>query len=118
MMMIYIYIIMKCMSDTFLFIPSWAQERQNETPARPCRLWPSDDDDGDDGDRRARRSPIMITVTMVRIVKKGGCIDDDDDHDNDPDDDGGDGEGRALQSRLQQMRLTLGAYVSALICPT
>ena len=34
------------------------------------------------------------------------------------DDDSGDGEGRALQSRLQQMRLTLGAYVSALICPT
>ena len=49
---------------------------------------------------------------------KGGCIDDVDDHDNDPDDDGGDGEGRALQSRLRQMRLTLGAFVSALICPT
>ena len=66
----------------------------------------------------ALQSSIMITMTMVRILKKGGCIDDDDDHDNDPDDDGGDGEGRALQSRLQQMRLTLGAFVSALICPT
>ena len=35
----------------------------------------------------------MITMTMVRIVKKGGCIDDDDDdHDDDPDDDGDNGE--------------------------
>ena len=42
--------------------------------------------------------------------------DDHDDHHNHDDDD--DGKGRALQSRLKQMRLTLGAYVSALICPT
>ena len=34
------------------------------------------------------------------------------------DDDDDDSEGRALQSRLKQMRLTLGAYVSALICNT
>ena len=27
---------MKCMSVTFLFIPSWAPEAQSETPARPC----------------------------------------------------------------------------------
>ena len=25
-------------------------EAQSETPARPCRLWPSDDDDDDDLD--------------------------------------------------------------------
>ena len=40
----------------------------------------------------------MITMTMMKIVREGACIDGDDDHDDNPDDDGGDGEGRALQS--------------------
>ena len=43
---------------------------------------------------------------------------DDDNPQNQEVDDDDDSEGRALQSRLKQMRLTLGAYVSALICNT